>query len=35
MLSEKTSFRVRYYETDQMGIANNGVYPNWFEVGKK
>jgi acyl-CoA thioester hydrolase len=34
MLSETTSFRVRYCETDQMGIVNNGVYPNWFEVGR-
>ena len=34
MLSEKTSIRVRYCETDQMGIVNNGVYPNWFEVGR-
>jgi len=34
MLSEKTSFRVRYCETDQMGIVNNGVYPNWFEIGR-
>jgi acyl-CoA thioester hydrolase len=34
MFIEKTSFRVRYCETDQMGIVNNGVYPNWFEVGR-
>ena len=34
MFNEKTSFRVRYCETDQMGIVNNGVYPAWFEVGR-
>ena len=34
MLAEKTTFRVRYCETDQMGIVNNGVYPAWFEVGR-
>ena len=34
MYSEKTSFRVRYCETDQMGVVNNGVYPSWFEVGR-
>ena len=34
MFIEKTTCRVRYCETDQMGIVNNGVYPNWFEVGR-
>jgi acyl-CoA thioester hydrolase len=34
MFIEKTSFRVRYCETDQMGVVNNGVYPSWFEVGR-
>ncbi len=26
--------RVRYAETDQMGIAYNGHYLTWFEVGR-
>jgi acyl-CoA thioester hydrolase len=34
MLINKTTFRVRYGETDQMGIVNNAVYPSWFEVGR-
>ena len=34
MFAEKTTIRVRYCETDQMGHANNGVYPAWFEVGR-
>ena len=34
MFIEKTSLRARYCETDQMGHINNGVYPNWFEVGR-
>lgn len=34
MLQNQTSFRVRYGETDQMGIVNNAVYPSWFEMGR-
>ena len=26
--------RVRYAETDQMGVAYHGVYPAWFEIGR-
>ena len=26
--------RVRYAETDQMGVAYNGNYLTWFEVGR-
>lgn len=26
--------RVRYRETDQMGIAHHGNYLTWFEVGR-
>lgn len=26
--------RVRYAETDQMGIAHHSNYPRWFEVGR-
>lgn len=28
------NFRVRYQETDQMGIVHNSVYLIWFEVGR-
>ena len=34
MLYNKTSIKVRYGETDQMGIVNNAVYPSWFEIGR-
>ncbi len=29
-----TRLRVRYGETDQMGIVNNAVYSAYFEVGR-
>jgi acyl-CoA thioester hydrolase len=29
-----TTVRVRYAETDRMGIAYNGHYLAWFEVGR-
>ncbi len=29
-----TSLRVRYAETDQMGVAYHGNYFTWFEVGR-
>ena len=32
--SGSTSVRVRYAETDQMGIAWHGEYLAWFEVGR-
>ena len=28
------SLRVRFGETDAMGVANNGAYLAWFEVGR-
>lgn len=28
------TFRVRYAETDQMGVVHNAVYPVWFEMGR-
>jgi acyl-CoA thioester hydrolase len=34
MLYNKTDIKVRYGETDQMGIVNNAVYPSWFEIGR-
>jgi acyl-CoA thioester hydrolase len=30
----ETSVRVRYAETDQMGVAYYGNYFTWFEVGR-
>lgn len=30
----ETEVRVRYAETDQMGIAHNANYLVWFEVGR-
>jgi acyl-CoA thioester hydrolase len=30
----KTPIRVRYADTDQMGVAYNGVYFTWFEIGR-
>lgn len=32
--SHRTSLRVRYAETDAMGVAHHAVYPVWFEVGR-
>ncbi len=29
-----TPIRVRYAETDAMGIVNNAVYPIWMELGR-
>jgi acyl-CoA thioester hydrolase len=29
-----TEVRVRYAETDQMGIVHHSNYPVWFEVGR-
>lgn len=28
------SLRVRYAETDQMGVVHHSVYPVWFEVAR-
>lgn len=33
-LSSKTSVRVRYAETDKMGIVYHSNYLIWFEVGR-
>ena len=30
----ETSIRVRYAETDQMGVVYHGNYFTWFEVGR-
>lgn len=34
MISHDTYLRVRYAETDQMGVVYYGVYPQYFEVGR-
>jgi acyl-CoA thioester hydrolase len=34
MLSGKTEIRVRFADTDQMGIVYNGKYLEYFEVGR-
>ena len=30
----KTNFRIRYQETDQMGFAHHANYLVWFEMGR-
>lgn len=30
----RSPIRVRYAETDQMGVAHHANYPVWFEVGR-
>jgi acyl-CoA thioester hydrolase len=32
--SVESRVRVRYKETDQMGIAHHANYPVWFEIGR-
>jgi len=32
--SSETSIRVRYAETDAMGIVHHAVYPVWMELGR-
>ncbi len=34
MLQNKTTIRVRYGETDQMGVVYHGNYPLYLEVGR-
>ncbi|MBN2165911.1 MAG: acyl-CoA thioesterase [Marinilabiliaceae bacterium] len=34
MLFKSITIRVRYNETDQMGIVNNANYPTYFEIGR-
>ena len=31
----ETRFRVRFYETDQMGVVHHAAYITWFEEGRK
>ena len=34
MISHSTSFRIRYGETDQMGVVYHGNYAHFFEIGR-
>jgi acyl-CoA thioester hydrolase len=34
MLQNKTKFRVRYGETDQMGVVHHATYLLYFEMGR-
>ncbi|HAD97196.1 MAG TPA: thioesterase [Cryomorphaceae bacterium] len=34
MFVKRTAIRVRYAETDQMGVVYYGNYPQYFEVGR-
>ena len=34
MLPHTINFRVRYGETDQMGVVYHGAYPAYFEMGR-
>lgn len=33
-MTTEIRLKVRYAETDQMGIVHHAVYPIWFEVGR-
>ncbi|CAM4394601.1 thioesterase family protein [Deinococcus marmoris] len=33
-VSIQTTIRVRYAETDMMGVVHHATYPVWFEVGR-
>ncbi|MEW6421184.1 MAG: thioesterase family protein [Deinococcota bacterium] len=34
LLESRSNLRVRYAETDAMGVAHHANYPVWFEVGR-
>ena len=34
MILKKISFRVRYNETDQMGVVHHGNYAKYLEIGR-
>ena len=34
LLKNKTTIRIRYSETDQMGVVYHGNYAQYFEVGR-
>ncbi|WP_034385198.1 thioesterase family protein [Deinococcus sp. YIM 77859] len=33
-LESRSTLRVRYAETDAMGVVHHATYPVWFEVGR-
>lgn len=33
-MHSRTKFRVRYAETDRMGIVHHSNYPIWYEMGR-
>ena len=33
-MHSRTKFRVRYAETDCMGIVHHSNYPIWYEMGR-
>ena len=33
-MSVKSFFRVRFYETDEMGVVHHSNYIRWFEIGR-
>lgn len=33
-VTAQTTIRVRYAETDMMGVVHHATYPVWFEVGR-
>ena len=35
MKKHKHQLRVRYSETDQMGVVYHGSYIDWFEIGRR
>ena len=34
VFTARVPMRVRFSETDAMGVANNGAYVSWLEVGR-
>ncbi|MFC2090210.1 acyl-CoA thioesterase [Bacteroidota bacterium] len=34
LISTRTSYRVRYSDTDQMGVVYYGEYPRFYEMGR-
>lgn len=34
MIENKTTLKIRYSETDQMGYAHHGNYAQYFEIGR-
>ena len=34
VINDRTQIRVRYADTDQMGVVYYGIYLTWFEIGR-